>query len=60
MLSTAVRASRGRLLQAYDAGAVIGGVCHGPLGLLAAKRGNGHPLVNGRALTAVTKIIVSP
>ncbi len=42
------------LLQAYDAGAVIGGVCHGPLGLLAAKRGNGHPLVNGRALTAVT------
>jgi len=42
------------LLQAEDASAVIGGVCHGPLGLLAAKRGNGHPLVNGRALTAVT------
>ncbi len=42
------------LLQAEDAGAVIGGVCHGPLGLLAAKRGNGQPLVNGRKLTAVT------
>jgi len=42
------------LLQAEDAGAVIGGVCHGPLGLLAARRGNGQPLVNGRALTAVT------
>lgn len=42
------------LLQAEDAGAVIGGVCHGPLGLLAARRGNGYPLVSGRALTAVT------
>ena len=42
------------LLQAEDAGAVIGGVCHGPLGLLAARRGNGQPLVNGRTLTAVT------
>jgi putative intracellular protease/amidase len=42
------------LLQADDAGAVIGGVCHGPLGLLAARRGNGQPLVNGRTLTAVT------
>ena len=42
------------LLQAEDAGAVIGGVCHGPLGLLAARRGNGQPLVNGRMLTAVT------
>lgn len=45
----------GKLLQqADDAGAVIGGVCHGPLGLLAAKSGNGHPLVNGKRLTAVT------
>jgi putative intracellular protease/amidase len=42
------------LLQADDAGAVIGGVCHGPLGLLAARRGNGQPLVNGRRMTAVT------
>lgn len=45
----------GELLLAAEAkGAVIGGVCHGPLGLLAAKRGNGYPLVAGRRLTAVT------
>ncbi len=45
----------GKLLQrADDTGAVIGGVCHGPLGLLAAKSGNGHPLVSGKRLTAVT------
>lgn len=42
------------LLEADTHGAVIGGVCHGPLGLLAAKQGNGHPLVSGRKLTAVT------
>lgn len=42
------------LLEADDAGAVIGGVCHGPLGLLAATRGNGHPLVSGRRMTAVS------
>jgi len=42
------------LLQADKRGAVIGGVCHGPLGLLAAREGNDLPLVNGRKLTAVT------
>lgn len=42
------------LLQADKRGAVIGGVCHGPLGLLAARAGNDLPLVNGRKLTAVT------
>jgi putative intracellular protease/amidase len=42
------------LLQAHAAGAVIGGVCHGPLGLLAARDGNAAPLVSGRRLTAVT------
>lgn len=42
------------LLQADKRGAVIGGVCHGPLGLLAAREGNDLPLVNGRRLTAVT------
>ena len=47
------------LLQADDAGAIIGGVCHGPLGLLAARRGNGQPLVNGRRMTAVTDKQVS-
>ncbi len=42
------------LLQADTAGAVLGGVCHGPLGLLAARDGQGAPLVSGRRLTAVT------
>ncbi len=40
--------------RAYSAGKVIGGVCHGPLGLLRAKDENGDPLVKGRRLTAVT------
>jgi arylsulfatase A-like enzyme/putative intracellular protease/amidase len=35
-------------------GAVIGGVCHGPLGLLRAKSPDGSPFVEGRRLTAVT------
>lgn len=35
-------------------GAVIGGVCHGPLGLLKARAADGSPLVAGRRLTAVT------
>lgn len=42
------------LIKARLSGAVIGGVCHGPLGLLAAREGNDLPLVNGRKLTAVT------
>lgn len=33
---------------------MIGGVCHGPLGLLLAKDVNGAPLVQGKRLTAVT------
>jgi arylsulfatase A-like enzyme/putative intracellular protease/amidase len=33
---------------------VIGGICHGPLGLRNAKTADGHPLVAGRHLTAVT------
>ena len=33
---------------------VIGGVCHGPLGLIGAHRGDGRPLVEGRRVTAVT------
>jgi len=42
------------LLQAEKSGAILGGVCHGPLGLLAARDGQGAPLVAGRRLTAVT------
>jgi putative intracellular protease/amidase len=43
-----------KLTQAWSAGKVVGGVCHGPLGLLQAKDANGEPLVKGRRLTAVT------
>ncbi|MFZ9853095.1 MAG: type 1 glutamine amidotransferase domain-containing protein [Ilumatobacteraceae bacterium] len=35
-------------------GAVIGGVCHGPLGLLKALDVDGTPLVEGRKVSAVT------
>ena len=35
-------------------GAVLGGVCHGPLRFLQAKNPDGSPLVAGRRLTAVT------
>jgi putative intracellular protease/amidase len=43
-----------KITQAYAAGKVVGGVCHGPLGLLLARDENGRPLVEGRRLTAVT------
>jgi arylsulfatase A-like enzyme/putative intracellular protease/amidase len=39
---------------ANASGAVIGGVCHGPLGLLRARGSDGAPLVAGRRLTSVT------
>lgn len=35
-------------------GAVIGGVCHGPLGLVNATDADGRPLVEGRRVSAVT------
>jgi putative intracellular protease/amidase len=43
-----------KITQAWAAGKVVGGVCHGPLGLLPAKDEQGAPLVRGRRLTAVT------
>ncbi|MFC6282670.1 MULTISPECIES: type 1 glutamine amidotransferase domain-containing protein [Polaromonas] len=43
-----------KITQAWAAGKVIGGVCHGPLGLLLATETNGEPLVKGKRLTAVT------
>jgi len=39
---------------ASAAGRIVGGVCHGPLGLLRATTPDGRPLVAGRRLTAVT------
>ena len=43
-----------KVTEAYAAGAVVGGVCHGPLGLLQAKAPDGRPLVEGRRISAVT------
>lgn len=43
-----------KITEAYTAGKVIGGVCHGLLGLLQARDENGQPLVHGRRITAVT------
>jgi putative intracellular protease/amidase len=40
--------------EGYAGGAVVGGVCHGPLGLLKAVDENGNPLVEGRRIVAVT------
>jgi len=43
-----------KVTQANAAGKVIGGVCHGPLGLLRATGTDGRPLVAGRRVSAVT------
>ena len=38
----------------FDRGAVVGAVCHGPAGLVSAKRADGRPLVEGRRVNAFT------
>ncbi|MBN1685209.1 MAG: type 1 glutamine amidotransferase domain-containing protein [Spirochaetales bacterium] len=43
-----------KISEGYAAGAVVGGVCHGLLGLLNATDEEGNPLVKGRRITAVT------
>jgi putative intracellular protease/amidase len=43
-----------KVSEAHAAARVIGGICHGPLGLLKARTANGDLLVKGRRLTAVT------
>lgn len=43
-----------RVSAAYAAGRVLGGICHGPLGLLKARTPDGEPLVKGRRISAVT------
>lgn len=48
-----------RITEAWAAGKVVGGTCHGPLGLLRAKDENGQPLVRGRRVTGVTNKQVS-
>jgi putative intracellular protease/amidase len=43
-----------KISDAYAAGKVLGGICHGPLGLLRGRRPDGELIVKGRRLTAVT------
>ena len=43
-----------KMSEAFAAGRVIGGICHGPLGLLRARTPEGKLVVKGRRLTAVT------
>lgn len=43
-----------KVSEAAAAGRVLGGICHGPLGLLKARRPDGELFVKGRRLTAVT------
>ena len=43
-----------KMTEANAAGRLIGGVCHGPLGLVNAKGTDGEPLVKGRKISAVT------
>ncbi len=43
-----------KMTEANADGLVMGGVCHGPLGLLNAKAADGRPLVDGRKISAVT------
>lgn len=47
-----------RISDAWAAQRVVGGVCHGPLGLLKARDTTGKPLVEGKRLTAVTDLQV--
>ncbi|MEM8621473.1 MAG: DJ-1/PfpI family protein, partial [Actinomycetota bacterium] len=43
-----------QITRANELDRVIGGVCHGPLGLLKATAADGTPLVQGRRIAAVT------
>ena len=43
-----------KVAEADAAGAVLGGICHGPLGLVHARAADGRPLVEGRRVTGVT------
>lgn len=38
----------------FDAGGIIGAVCHGPAGLVAARRADGRPVVEGLRVNAFT------
>ena len=48
-----------KVTEANTKGKIIGGVCHGPLGLLKARNSQGRPLIEGRRVTGVTNKQVS-
>ena len=48
-----------KITQANAAGALLGAVCHGPLGLTLARDERGAPLLRGRRVTGVTDEAVS-
>lgn len=43
-----------QMTEANNLNKILGGICHGPLGLRNAKAADGSPLVAGRRMTAVT------
>jgi putative intracellular protease/amidase len=43
-----------KVSDAYAAGRVVGGICHGPLGLLRGRTPGGELIVKGRHMTSVT------
>lgn len=43
-----------KISEAYEAGILLGSVCHGALGFLMATKADGSPLVEGMTITAVT------
>jgi putative intracellular protease/amidase len=40
--------------KAFERGAVVGAVCHGPAGLVGARRADGEPIVKGRKVNSFT------
>jgi putative intracellular protease/amidase len=40
--------------RALERGVVVGAVCHGPAGLIGAKRSDGEPVVKGRRINSFT------
>jgi putative intracellular protease/amidase len=40
--------------QAFDEGRLVAAVCHGPAGLVTARRRDGHPIMDGKRVSAFT------
>lgn len=48
------KAVGGLIAHAYERGAVVGAICHGPAGLVGATLSNGDPLVRGKRVNSFT------